>query len=205
MVLQTQVTAIILAGGQSSRMGQDKALLKYRNSTLLAHTCEVAKECASQVYVVTPWLEKYQDILPSSCSLIPELPVTEGKGNNSPLVAFAQGLAQIETATATEWILLLACDLPYLSASQIRQWLTSLVAVDIQAIAYLPRHAKGWEPLCGFYHQSCLPSLQKYIEQGERSFQGWLAQQSVQELAVSDSKVLFNCNTPQDWELVIHP
>lgn len=201
MVSQTQVTAIILAGGQSSRMGRDKALLKYQNSTLLAHTCEVAQECASQVYVVTPWVEKYQEILPSGCSLIPELPVTPGKGNNSPLVAFAQGLAQIETAT--EWILLFACDLPYLSASQIRKWLTSLAEVEMQAIAHLPHHARGWEPLCGFYHRSCLPSLQEYIEQGQRSFQGWLAQQNVEELAVSDRKVLFNCNTPQDWESVI--
>jgi molybdopterin-guanine dinucleotide biosynthesis protein A len=114
------------------------------------------------------------------------------------LVAFAQGLVQVDT----DWVLLLACDLPQLQVKVLQGWVTGLEKTGEEAIALLPRQAKGWEPLCGFYRRQCLPILTKYINEGGRSFQGWLAQHPVQELPVSNSQVLFNCNTPADLELV---
>jgi len=66
------ITAIILAGGESSRMGEDKALLNLGNNTLLSQTCLVANECAAQTFVVTPWIERYQNVLPPGSQLIRE-------------------------------------------------------------------------------------------------------------------------------------
>jgi len=192
--VQDAITAIVLAGGESSRMGQDKALLTIGNHILLSQICMIARECTSRVYVVTPWIEKYQEILPTGCELIREKLLSPRNNSNTPLIGFIQGLRLVNT----EWVLLLACDLPQLHSSQVKQWSKSLASVLPTEVALLPTHPKGWEPLCGFYRRDCLPLLEVYLAEGGQSFQRWLAQHPVRELPVSDRNCLFNCNTPED-------
>ena len=193
------LSVIVLAGGQSSRMGRDKALIALHGVPLLRQICEVAQNCATKVYVVTPWPERYQGILPDTCEVIREVPLPGETKPHGPLVGFAQGLAQVET----DWVLLLACDLPQLQVKVLQHWAAGLEKTAEDAIALLPRHPKGWEPLCGFYRRQCLPMLTKFISDGGRSFQYWLAQHPVEELPVSDTQIFFNCNTPADLERVI--
>ena len=192
------LSAIVLAGGQSSRMGRDKALIAPEGVPLLKQVYEIAVKCASPVYVVTPWPERYQDILPNSCRFIREVPLPNETEPHGPLVGLAQGLAQVQT----QWVLVLACDLPRLQVEVLQSWIGLLGDVKDDAIALLPRDVKGWQPLCGFYRHSCLPALQDFINQGGRSFQRWLSQHPVQEVPVSDRQMLFNCNTPTDLEQV---
>jgi molybdopterin-guanine dinucleotide biosynthesis protein A len=116
-------------------------------------------------------------------------------------MGFAQVLPQIHT----EWILLLACDLPYLHPLVLQDWMQQLPQAG-SAIAVLPQGEKGWEPLCGFYRTQCLPSLQAFIRDGGRSFQAWLSQERVHTLHFSPDadqaqrqhRMLFNCNTPAE-------
>jgi len=208
--ISQSLTAIVLAGGRSSRMGQDKALLPVQGVPLLQLVCNIAQSCADTVYVVTPWPERYQEVLPTTCRFIREVPLPgESTGEISasskvtmplphgPLVGFAQGLAQVQT----DWVLLLACDLPRLRVEVLQDWAAGLDSVSQDAFALLPRHAKGWEPLCGFYRHRCLPALTDFINQGGRSFQQWLAQHPVQLLPLpEDDQMLFNCNTPADLD-----
>lgn len=188
------LSAIILAGGQSSRMGQDKALIPVQGVPMLKRVYAVAQSCAASVYVVTPWPQRYP-FLPED-KFIQEVPLPGETNSAGPLIAFAQGLTQVQTS----WILLLACDLPGLKAEVFQACLPQLLATPSNVIALLPRHPKGWEPLCGFYRRSCSSALKDFIHQGGRSFQGWLAQQPVQELLLKDRQVLLNCNTPADLE-----
>lgn len=197
MLIKDKITAIVLAGGESSRMGQDKALLTMDNTTLLSRICAIGSEVSSIVYVVTPWIKRYQSILPPNCQLITEELILDGK-SNTPIIGFAQALQLVKT----EWVLLLPCDLPYLSSSQVKQWSQGLTTVLPSEIAFLPRSPKGWEAVCGFYRRSCLSAVKSYIKGGGMSFQGWLAQHSVRELIVKDPTCLFNCNTPEDWQLI---
>lgn len=198
-----ELTAIILAGGQSTRMGRDKALIEIEGVPLLRRVADVALQCTAAVYVVTPWPERYRDRLPQGCRCIQEVPSSAGEMGSKmglgqgPLVGFARGLAAVET----EWVLLLACDLPGLRAEVLRKWVEKLGTVSVDAIALLPRHAKGWEPLCGFYRRRCRADLERFIQQGGRSFQCWLAQQHVEALTVNDPHLFFNCNTPTDLEV----
>jgi molybdenum cofactor guanylyltransferase len=147
------------------------------------------------IYVITPWVQKYRSLLPTTCQFIPEQ-----QPHSGPLVAFSQGLESIEST----WVLLLACDLPNLTTPVVQTWIDGLPSVPAQSIAYLPRHTfKGWEPLCGFYRQSCQRSATEYLAAGGQSFQGWLKQQPVTELIVSDPHWLLNCNTPADLEKIV--
>lgn len=203
IAVPVNLSAIILAGGQSSRMGQDKALLPIQGVPLLQQVCRIAESCAGSVYVVTPWPERYEYLLPTNCQFIQEVPLPEESCTtplpHGPLIGFAQGLAQVKT----DWVLLLACDLPWLRAEVLQAWADQLDSVSQDVAALLPRHAKGWEPLCGFYRRSCLPALTDFINSGGRSFQKWLAQLSVQILPLpEDDQMLFNCNTPTELDTV---
>ncbi|MBF2064070.1 MAG: molybdenum cofactor guanylyltransferase [Calothrix sp. C42_A2020_038] len=194
----SKITAIILAGGKSSRMGQDKAMLPVDGVPLILRVYQVASACTDTVYVVTPWQERYQKLLPSSCLFIREV-VCEDENNQTqshgPLVGFAQALVHVNT----EWALLLACDLPKLQVEILQAWIQELDSKREEAIAALVRHDQiGWEPLCGFYRHNCLTNLNKFINQGGRSFQQWLNQNPVDILPSPKMDMFFNCNKPDD-------
>jgi molybdenum cofactor guanylyltransferase len=193
------LSAIVLAGGKSSRMGQDKALLPVQGEPLLQRVCQIAAGCADTVYIVTPWPERYQHLTLPHCQFIQEVPLSSETGNETvthgALVGFAQGLAQVQT----DWVLLLACDLPKLQLEALQAWKAELDIVGEDAIAALAHHTKGWEPLCGFYRRHCLSQLLDFINQGGRSFQQWLKSHPVQILSVPAEEMLLNCNTPEDW------
>ncbi|HBK96636.1 MAG TPA: molybdenum cofactor guanylyltransferase, partial [Microcoleaceae bacterium UBA10368] len=106
-----KIAVLVLAGGKSSRMGRDKALLEIEGKSLLQRACSVAASLTSEVYVLTSWPDRYRSTLTKECQFLVEY--NPGSG---PLVALTQGLTEI----AAEWILLLACDLPLLEAQIIQ-------------------------------------------------------------------------------------
>ena len=159
-IAKNHLVGIILAGGKSSRMGQDKALIPWQNIPMLKRVYKVANKCTEKVYIITSWPQKYQSILPTECEWLTELK-TEG-----PLVALAQGLTQINS----NWILLLGCDLPLLNSDIIQTWVSELNQLSPEILALVPKKSQGWEPLCAFYRQEIKIELEKNIYRGDRSF-----------------------------------
>jgi len=191
-----KLAALILAGGRSQRMGRDKALLEISGVPLLRRTWEVARSLTPEVKIVTPRRDRYQPYLPIDAQWIEESPPPEPSSPAGPLAAFAQALTQVEA----DWVLLLACDLPNLHPDPVNQWCQSLSQLPTAAIAYVPKTAQGWEPLCGWYRSPCLTSLQAYLATGQRSFQAWLDQSEVVPILNVPVDLLANCNTPADWQ-----
>ena len=149
MMSNSEIAALILAGGKSSRMGRDKALIDYQGKPLLTRVCQVAAGSCSSVYVLTSWPVRYQNIVSKQVHFLPESEPGQG-----PLVALADGLTQIDA----EWVLLLACDLPQLQPEILQNWLTQLTEVSQSILAVVPSQESGWEPLCGFYRQAAMTS-----------------------------------------------
>lgn len=185
------LVALILAGGKSSRMGEDKALISWQGMPMLKRVYQVASKCTEKVHIITPWPERYQAILSEKCEWL-----IESNSGQGSLVGFAQGLAQIES----DWILLLGCDLPLLKSDIIQDWGTQLSRLSPEILALVPKQSQGWEPLCGFYRQQIKIELEKFIDRGDRSFQNLLSQIPVQPLFIDSeiAKMLRNCNTPSD-------
>lgn len=188
--LQVSLATLILAGGKSSRMGQDKALIPWDGIPLLQRVCQAASQCCQQVYIITPWIERYQAILNSENYQF----IVESNPGQGPLVALAQGLAEIPT----DWTLLLACDMPSLQVETLQNWANQLNNLSATTLANVPQQESIWQPTCGFYRREALPELEKFIQQGGRSFQTWLEQIPVEPILVDErlSNMLFNCNTP---------
>jgi molybdenum cofactor guanylyltransferase len=186
-------------------MGRDKASLEIDGIPLIRRIYDVVAACrdlagqqlaeTAQIYVVTPWPQRYESLLPATCHFLPDRSPDCG-----PLVAFSHSLPAIDAT----WVLLLACDLPNLSTAIVQSWIDRLPSIPAESVAYLARHPdKGWEPLCGFYRQICGHSLRAYIDERGRSFQGWLQQNIVTELVITDPTCLANCNTPADLATIV--
>ena len=201
--LLLKVTAIVLSGGKSSRMGRDNALLEINSETLLSRTCRIALEVADSVYIVARSQEQYQK---ASAQNLPHSYLVLDQQFDGALVGFWQGIQAI--VNPADWILLLACDLPNLQVDILQILASQLASLPETAIAYLPRYVdetlqKQWEPLCGFYRcLQCQDSLREFINNDGRSFQKWLINQEVIEIENVPLAMLFNCNTPDDFHSI---
>ncbi len=214
---------MVLAGGRSRRMGKDKALLPMADGQpLLLKTVQSARSLTSNVIVVTPWPARYQALLPDTVTFVKEpLPPatpSESAISAGPLSGFTYGWQ----AVSSDWCLLLACDLPYLDPAVMQRWWSwlqeELISKELVRktladqskdsplpMASLTSGKRGWEPLCGYYHRRCIPSLVQYLDSGQKSFQSWLSKVPILSYQSVPKRMLFNCNTPTDWVIVSPP
>lgn len=205
---QNYLISLILAGGMSSRMGEDKALINWQGQPMLYRVYQVAAECTEQVYLITPWQKKYQPLFATALLQTKVQWIDELQAGAGPLIGFHRGLTAIHkihqsffSGSDDHWVLLLGCDLPDLDVEIIKNWRSHLPAVNKDILAVVPQGEKGWEPLCGFYRCRIFSELTAYVEQGGRSFQKWLKTMPVIDLPVGDEerKMLKNYNTPLDF------
>jgi molybdopterin-guanine dinucleotide biosynthesis protein A len=187
------IGAIILAGGQSRRMGQTKALLRLHpdGPRLIELVCAAVQPLADEIVVSTntpadfAWLG-----LPLVADAVP------GAG---PLAGLAAGLAALHS----EWGLLVACDMPFLVTDVLR-YLCDQRRDDLAAVVPLNPAGRP-EPLCALYHRACLPVLRQHLAAGDYAMQAWLAQVPTRFIPAADLlpldpdlRTFRNLNTPED-------
>ena len=185
------VSGIVLAGGASARLGQDKALVEVAGQTLVERVVDVLRSLAREIVLVTPsperlaWLglRTVDDVYP-------------GVGTLGGLHA---GLAAIGSAYG----LVVGCDMPFLN----RDLLAYMIAQAEEAEVVMPRMGRFYEPLHAIYARSVLPALEARILAGERRIRqacaGLRTRYIVEdEIAVFDPGLesFFNVNTPEDLE-----
>lgn len=149
----------ILAGGQSSRFGSDKARASIGEAPLLATLAEVLAPVASAITVVADRPGRYNDLgLRTLGDVLP------GQG---PLGGL---FTAIEDMAGAGWLALVACDWAGLQA----RWIDALchrAADGAQCVLY--RHQRR-EPLLALYHTSIGPRAEAHLEAGRRSMSGLL-------------------------------
>ena len=172
-------------------MGRDKALIFWDGKPMLQRVCLAAAYCCQSVSILSPWPERYREIVTGDYQWL-----VESNPGQGPLIALAEGLAILEE----DWVLLLACDLPALQPEILGQWAKQLPDLPPNIIALVPRQRTRWEPLCGFYRRSGRSHLESFIQTGGRSFQAWLSAIPVKPLTVRSQEALMlrNCNSAED-------
>jgi molybdenum cofactor guanylyltransferase len=193
------VEAFILAGGRSSRMRQDKSLLELGGVPLIIRTTGLVKPLVSKVTVIGE-PERYVAL---GLYAIPDRIFSSEKPSEAPLGPLA-GIVTALGASATAWSLILACDLPYLTAD----WLDLLLSKAIRSTAHavIPKSAKGLDPLAGIYSRECSAQFSEALRSGVRSVIEALTTVRVETVAESewheldpDHRMLKNMNGPEDY------
>ena len=188
-----KLAAFILAGGRSTRMGRDKAMLEIDGVTMIDRAIDLARRAGIAPVVVGSFGENRRTL---SARVIPD--DWPGAG---PLGGIATALRE----TRTPWNLVMACDMPYLTV----EWLEFLSrrASASRADAVVPKNKNGAEPICAMYHQRAEVAIRGALESGIRKVTDGLAKLRVEYVEREEWKgfdsegLLFkNMNEPADYE-----
>ena len=187
---QPAVSAIILAGGASSRMGFNKALARLgQRGTLIEHVIAKVRLLSSDIVVVANDEERYRDL---GVRLSPD--IYPGTGS---LGGIYSGLL----AARQQHALVVACDMPFLSVPLWRY----LLSVPRDYDVLLPRLNRQPEPLHAVYSKRCLRPIKDLLERGHLKIIGFLHQVTVRFLDESEidqfdpeHHSFLNVNTPDE-------
>ncbi|MDI3316750.1 MAG: molybdenum cofactor guanylyltransferase [Bacillota bacterium] len=188
-----RATLLLLAGGQSRRMGREKALLPFGGEPLIRRIARRLEPVTAELLVVTSRPEPYRQM---GYRVVADPPGWEGQG---PLAALRAGLA----AARQEAALLVACDMPFASPCLAR---LLLAEVDRGWPAALPVAGGRAHPLFAAYRRDLATKVEEALRAGVRSLAGFLAALPARRLAEEEispcgppERLLINVNRPEEY------
>ena len=182
------VGVCILAGGLSSRMGQDKAIMVIPSEE---------KTLLEQVSIT---LGSFEEKMISVREKYYELP---GYKQVVDLVDRIGPLGGIYSALSTcdsDALLIVACDMPFFSSECAEQLVSKYKKETCDIL--LCESEKGIEPLAGIYGKSCLPQIEKKIHNRDYRIRSLFEECQVATMKVDGTSLVTNINTTSDWELM---
>jgi molybdopterin-guanine dinucleotide biosynthesis protein A len=181
------VHGYVLAGGQSTRMGRDKAMLELDGVPLLRRVYELLLAICGSATIVGP-RERYISL---------GLPLIEdARPHCGPLAGIDAALADC----TAEWAIVVACDMPGLEDAVLRGLLAEAKRAG-EAQVVLPVSPGGQaEPLCALYRPSFLQEVRKQLETGRFKLLEAIARAPRREVILDRPHHFMNVNRPEDWE-----
>ena len=186
-------SAVVLAGGRSSRMGRAKAALEIGGTTLLARTLEELGCCFEDIVVVVS--RGGAHLIPASSKARVVFDEIDYEG---PVTALARGLDAIRADAAFAC----SCDLPMLDARVIAALCGRLGGCD----AVIPIVGGKLQPLHAVYRRRCAAALRAMLARGERRLSAIAGAVNALEISENELRALdpelrsfFNLNTPEDY------
>jgi molybdopterin-guanine dinucleotide biosynthesis protein A len=177
----------LLAGGRSSRMGQNKALMRIDGQPLITRVLDVIPAAVSNTFIITNAPVEYR--------FLPQKKIKDIRPGLGPISGIHAGLCH----SPFQHNFFVACDLPFLT----RENITALTSRhhDQDLLGY--RTEKRFQPLCAIYAKRCLSHLEQKMMDGDYSLQD-MPERVNSELLVSDAvEIWFNMNEKQDHERAI--
>lgn len=188
---------LVLAGGRSARMGQDKATLVHPDGrTLLRRCCDLLKEAGCESVVIS--LRHDQEI-PSAfedCEIVRD---PEGS-SQGPIAGMASGM---KLHPHDDW-LVIACDLPRLDLATLSNLIESRNDGE-KFLSYRSEFDGLPEPLCTLYGSGSFKVLEKAQAEDFRCPRKILIRNDCRMLEPVTARALENANTPEDWKTAVAP
>jgi molybdopterin-guanine dinucleotide biosynthesis protein A len=192
MVPQARLlSGLVLAGGRSSRMGRDKALIDFEGQPLVLRVADRLARAAHPVLLATGSLGRLGPVGYRE--------VADVSGECGPLGGLLAGLE----ASPHELVAVVAADMPYVSP----ELLKFLASLSQGEDAVVPMGATGLEPLHAVYSTSALPAMRKALADGHYGLRQLLSDLRVREVrafewspSAIDPRFAFNINTPEDLD-----
>ena len=189
MTTSKPVYGLVLAGGKSRRMGTDKALLEHGGRSQLAHVVALLESQVDRVFVSArsdqadePERKRYDLIVDRFEDL-------------GPLAGI---LSAMEEYPDVDW-LVVACDLPNISAETIAHLLASRSETQ-PFTAYISAHDGLPEPLCALWRSGTQGIIRGFMDEGIRCPRKILIRADTHLIEQLDPASLDNINTPADLE-----
>lgn len=188
--------AVILAGGKSSRMGTDKALLRLQPEglRLIELVLTAVRPLVGSVVISTNRPEDY--------GWLGYPLVRDRLAGAGPMAGLEAGLE----ASPARYNIIVACDMPQVETGLLKYLLAQ--AEGYAAVVPLNEEQKP-EPLCAVYSKDCLPAIRRYLAAGSLKMAGWLGEVSTRFVPAAELKAFDpdlhsfrNLNSPEDLRQV---
>lgn len=180
-----RVAGVVLAGGRSRRFGADKARHRIDGRTMVERVASALSTVCPTVFVSLGI-----DTPPFAVSELRY--VRDRYIDSGPLAGIHAALEEV----ATPWLLVAACDMPFITPDALRRILAAR-APDVDAVVACD--ARGdLHPLCGCYRRDLLPRLAAFLDSGGRSARAFAAQITCVPVKLDAGGPLRNVNTPGD-------
>ncbi|MCM1988874.1 molybdenum cofactor guanylyltransferase [Oceanirhabdus seepicola] len=147
-------SAVILCGGKSSRMGFDKSKIKINDTLLLDITAESLEEIFDEIILVTDKKEKFRN---SKYTII-----EDSKKNCGSAEGIYTGLKY----ASSEYVFVLACDMPVISIEYIKYMMT-IIKNNNNIEGVISKNGKWIEPMHSFYSKNMLPHFKEALDQNK--------------------------------------
>ncbi len=185
-------TLAILAGGNSQRMGQDKAIMPFRGETLVRRVLDRLAGLAAEAIVIASESQKYLSL---GIRIVPDL--LPGRGSLGGLYTALFSASQPAVAVV-------ACDMPFVNADLLAHQRDILFSDNMDVV--VPSSRKGLEPLHAiFRRETCLPAVREALDAGEQRLISWFPRVRVRVLLPEETNpfdprglMFFNVNTPEE-------
>ena len=191
------IAGYVLAGGGSTRFGQDKALVAFEGKPMLLRMRELLGSVSGDVIVIAAE-GKYTSIGVES--------VADQRPGEGPLGGIITALAvSAKSQRHIPWNLIVGCDMPFLTS----EWLVHMAerAEASTSEVVVPQSASGLEPLCACWRTSALAKLQQAFEKGVRKvteamkpLDMEILDEPVWKRFDSAGRLFWNMNTPADYK-----
>ena len=187
------LTLAIQAGGKSSRMGQDKALMPFQGVPLIQYVMERLAPIADEIIITTNAPDSYHFL---DVPLYPDIRPDRGAlGGLYTALSFAKG----------DFVAVVACDMPFAS-KQFFLTASKLIS-ESGADVIIPQTEYGYEPLHALYRRdACIPPIEAALDADKWKVISWFDQVKVHALSPEESAVFnpdgltfWNLNTPEDF------
>lgn len=183
-IVRMKATAIVMAGGASKRMGQDKSLLSVGDRPMIKYIIDRLQPNFNEIIISANDIEKY-------ASLGVKI-VSDEIADKGPL----GGIASALKASANELNFVTACDIPEIDIALVRQMLRQGRDVD----AVVPKTGSSrYEPLFAVYNKNALPSLEAALSSGNNRIIDALNQCTVRYIELADAQAIKNINTMDEY------
>lgn len=181
-----RMSCVIFAGGKSSRMGQDKALLPFGGcDTLAQYQYQRLSKLFEHVYISAK-----ENKFDFTAKVIEDAP---GKDLFAPTAGFEAVFRELPD----ERLFIISVDTPFVSEKEIR---TLLDNDSSQYDAVIAQTASGSHPLCGIYHRSLLPSFEKMLLEDNHRLGQLLKNVNTHFVFFEDEAPFDNLNHPHEYE-----
>jgi molybdopterin-guanine dinucleotide biosynthesis protein A len=191
MILKN-ITGIVLAGGKSSRMGCNKALMEFKGKPLIQHAVDILRQVCDHV-IISANTDDYQF---TGCETWPD---------EFPFQAPMIGIYSCLKRSGHRWNIVLSCDMPLVKPHLFE----TLLSNHKQADVVLPIHDAGCiEPLCGLYNRQIITGLEEHIRNQDYGLQHFIKTTRLKLVdtdTVNDfqkSNMFVNVNTAEDFDLL---
>jgi len=181
------VFGLVLAGGKSRRMGQDKALLVRNGQSQLQYLMGLLEPSVERVFVSARQDQQDDEERGRYAQII------DRYENIGPVAGI---LSALEEYPEVDW-LIVACDLPNIDAETVR-YLLEQRSSEHPFTAYTSSHDGLPEPLCAVYRYGCADIVRQFIDDGVNCPRKILIRSETYLLEQPDPRALDNVNTPED-------